>query len=383
MTELEFADRLRKYRKAKQMTQQELAERLGVSDKSVSRWENGSYPDVAMLGPLARELGVTVDDLLGTVPPLQKLERSDLQNWLSYAFAIGGGILFFLLELFLPILLCYAAYLGLMAYGVYLQKNYTFHSKWFHIGNLVMNFFINLEIAGSIVGFLMILDGWPASISMDAAEKIMFDLMNGGELRLPGCDMATFLISVARLLLALALTALAAYCIRRWWQGEAIPLKISFTPKNLSIAKLVPMIFPPILAGYWLCFSVDTAVFPIWVYQKQDLVFLALWLLSAAVTVAVLLLSRRRWTLLPAGVMLLYTLSFPRLCASVRSIGLKTGNLYTEANLNPEHYPPFLQADETVLVLAAVICVGYILFCCIKLWNSPPKAEKPGDDTPM
>ena len=184
MTELEFADRLRKYRKAKQMTQQELAERLGVSDKSVSRWENGSYPDVAMLGPLARELGVTVDDLLGTVPPLQKLERSDLQNWLSYAFAIGGGILFFLLELFLPILLCYAAYLGLMAYGVYLQKNYTFHSKWFHIGNLVMNFFINLEIAGSIVGFLMILDGWPASISMDAAEKIMFDLMNGGELRL-------------------------------------------------------------------------------------------------------------------------------------------------------------------------------------------------------
>ena len=92
MTELEFADRLRKYRKAKQMTQQELAERLGVSDKSVSRWENGSYPDVAMLGPLARELGVTVDDLLGTVPPLQKLERSDLQNWLSYAFAIGGGI---------------------------------------------------------------------------------------------------------------------------------------------------------------------------------------------------------------------------------------------------------------------------------------------------
>ena len=81
--------------------------------------------------------------------------------------------------------------------------------------------------------------------------------------------------------------------------------------------------------------------------------------------------------------MLLYTLSFPRLCASVRSIGLKTGNLYTEANLNPEHYPPFLQADETVLVLAAVICVGYILFCCIKLWNSPPKAEKPGDDTPM
>ena len=42
MTELEFGDRVRKYRKSKNLTQQDLAERLGVSDKSVSRWENGS-----------------------------------------------------------------------------------------------------------------------------------------------------------------------------------------------------------------------------------------------------------------------------------------------------------------------------------------------------
>ena len=40
MTELEFGDRVRKYRKSKNLTQQDLAERLGVSDKSVSRWEN-------------------------------------------------------------------------------------------------------------------------------------------------------------------------------------------------------------------------------------------------------------------------------------------------------------------------------------------------------
>ena len=121
MTESEFGERLRNYRKAKHMTQQELAERLGVSDKSVSRWENGSYPDVALLGPLAKELGVTVDDLLGTAPPLRKLERSDLQNWLSFGFAIGGGVLFFLLDLFAPTALCYLIYLGLMIYGVYLQ----------------------------------------------------------------------------------------------------------------------------------------------------------------------------------------------------------------------------------------------------------------------
>ena len=93
MNELEFGERLKQLRKAKHLTQQELADRLGVSNKSVSRWESGSYPDIAMLGKLAKELGVTVDDLLGEAPPLRELNRSDWQNLLSFAFAIGGGVL--------------------------------------------------------------------------------------------------------------------------------------------------------------------------------------------------------------------------------------------------------------------------------------------------
>lgn len=58
------------YRKAKGFTQEELAEKLGVTPQAVSKWENDvSCPDIALLAPLARLLGVTVDELLCAKPP--------------------------------------------------------------------------------------------------------------------------------------------------------------------------------------------------------------------------------------------------------------------------------------------------------------------------
>lgn len=52
-------------RKAKGYTQKQLAEKLFVSDKAVSKWERGlSLPDVSLLVPLAELLGVTVTELL-------------------------------------------------------------------------------------------------------------------------------------------------------------------------------------------------------------------------------------------------------------------------------------------------------------------------------
>ena len=52
-------------RKVLGMTQKELAEKLFLSDKAVSKWERGlSLPDVSVLMPLAQALGVTVTELL-------------------------------------------------------------------------------------------------------------------------------------------------------------------------------------------------------------------------------------------------------------------------------------------------------------------------------
>lgn len=52
-------------RKAKGLTQEQLGEMLGVSNKTVSRWENGNYmPDLSLLEPLSSALGITLNELL-------------------------------------------------------------------------------------------------------------------------------------------------------------------------------------------------------------------------------------------------------------------------------------------------------------------------------
>lgn len=62
-----FGENLKKLRKSKDLTQETLAEFLGMSFQSVSKWERGeTYPDITMLPVIASFFGVTVDSLLGT-----------------------------------------------------------------------------------------------------------------------------------------------------------------------------------------------------------------------------------------------------------------------------------------------------------------------------
>ena len=59
-------------RKEKGLTQKELAEIIGLSDKTISKWENGnSLPDTSMLLPLCKALDVSVNELLSCerIPP--------------------------------------------------------------------------------------------------------------------------------------------------------------------------------------------------------------------------------------------------------------------------------------------------------------------------
>lgn len=62
---MQIGEVIRKYRKAKNMTQEEMALRLGVTAPAVNKWENGnSLPDITLLAPIARLLGISLDTLL-------------------------------------------------------------------------------------------------------------------------------------------------------------------------------------------------------------------------------------------------------------------------------------------------------------------------------
>ncbi len=62
---MEFAVKIKHYRQQNDWTQQVVAEKLGVSRKTISSWENGrSYPDIFMLVQLSDLYHVSLDDLL-------------------------------------------------------------------------------------------------------------------------------------------------------------------------------------------------------------------------------------------------------------------------------------------------------------------------------
>ena len=72
-------------RKIKKLTQEELAEKLGVNNRSISRWENGKcMPDLSILKDLSKELDITINDLLnGEIVDKEKYQETFEENTIN------------------------------------------------------------------------------------------------------------------------------------------------------------------------------------------------------------------------------------------------------------------------------------------------------------
>ncbi|ENK0556748.1 helix-turn-helix transcriptional regulator [Clostridium botulinum] len=89
MRELNIGKCIIHKRKEKGITQEQLANYIGVSKASVSKWESGlSYPDILLLPELATYFNISVDELLGYSPQLTKEDIKKIYSKLSHEFAV-------------------------------------------------------------------------------------------------------------------------------------------------------------------------------------------------------------------------------------------------------------------------------------------------------
>lgn len=80
-------------RKEKNMTQNDLAEKMNVTDKAVSKWErNLSCPDVNSIPKLAEVLGVSVEELLNAQTKQENSKVDDIINIALIGIGLAMGI---------------------------------------------------------------------------------------------------------------------------------------------------------------------------------------------------------------------------------------------------------------------------------------------------
>ena len=76
-----LGNNIKKFRNLKKMTQDELADLLGTTSKSISRWEQDiTYPDITMLPIIANVFNITVDELLG----VERIKQEEYVKEITY-----------------------------------------------------------------------------------------------------------------------------------------------------------------------------------------------------------------------------------------------------------------------------------------------------------
>lgn len=85
---------IRKLREGKKMTQEELADKIYVSSKAVSKWETGQgFPDISLLEPLANALGISVIELLSGEDVKNQNRSSNMAKAKFYVCPVCGNVI--------------------------------------------------------------------------------------------------------------------------------------------------------------------------------------------------------------------------------------------------------------------------------------------------
>lgn len=126
MDQIKIGKFIASLRKKKGMTQEQLGDKLGVTNKTISRWENGNYmPDIEMLSLLSKEFDVTINELIsGEILDEKDFKKAADDNLVTAldnsTFTLKEKIAFFkkkwLKEHIATIALCVVAWIGIIVW---------------------------------------------------------------------------------------------------------------------------------------------------------------------------------------------------------------------------------------------------------------------------
>ncbi len=154
-------------RKEQHMTQKELADRLGITDRAVSKWENGRcMPDLSLLQPLSKALGIRVNDLLsGEIIADEHFREKSEQNLvdmaeLNHLKSIKTGMYGMLAVLLILLIYCWVKGSGTYGFGAMLFAfvAFSFLYRWYTTKdkNLLIYGLINaVSSVVNLIAFLM------------------------------------------------------------------------------------------------------------------------------------------------------------------------------------------------------------------------------------
>ena len=142
-----------KLREEKGLSQSELGSKLGVTNKAVSRWENGrGYPDTSLLLKLSEVLEITVDELLKGELSILKLKHKVINKNINYE---AEKILFLRFSITMIPFIFYTIWIAIFFIDPFKWAKYLDYGEMFFIGLILPG--ILATIANVILGLFFAL----------------------------------------------------------------------------------------------------------------------------------------------------------------------------------------------------------------------------------
>ena len=272
-------------RKARGMTQQEAAEQLGVSNKTVSKWENGAgLPDITVLPALAELYGVTADDILtgetlrgrpesGTGEARRRLLLVRLRTRFDICFA--GAVALAVLAAFQVAYVSLAAWpvsVGLLWIGYVLAAHPARYGDVALDTGIWENLYRKLLTASAVQWWALLRLVRLGRLELDFAEMRYYDTMDAWKPLIFAVGLAVLCAVLERALRRRAGTEASLL-----WVPERLRPTLRRGDRFLRRTRqiwLAWLVWAVVLAGLWFLADgqVDRALFP-WIAQYgEDLV---------------------------------------------------------------------------------------------------------------